>query len=139
MNVLGPSSPAYGEYNFESPLKFIKDPFAAGKKNSKYYKGKIVLLVDRKTASKAEHMAMIIQQSPNCITVGEQTFGAVMNRNEVILMDKTTIDFTGMGAFYPNNLGVQIYGVKIDYEVKESAINYNPNQYIEEAIKIIKQ
>jgi C-terminal processing protease CtpA/Prc len=139
LNVLGPSSPAYGEYNFESPLKFIKDPFAAGKKNSKYYKGKIVLLVDRKTASKAEHMSMIIQQSPNCITVGEQTFGAVMNRHEVILIDKTSIDFTGMGAFYPNDEGVQRNGLKIDYKVKESAKNYNPNQYIEEAIKIINQ
>lgn len=139
IKLLGPVFPSYGEYNFESPLKFINDPFAAGKKNSNYFKGKIILLVDRKTASNAEHIAMIIQQSPNCITVGEQTFGAVMNRNEVILLDKTSIDFTGMGAFYPNDLGVQIFGVKIDYEVKESAKNYNPNLYIEEAIKIIKQ
>jgi hypothetical protein len=44
-----------------------------------------------------------------------------------------------MGAFYPNDIGVQRNGIKIDYEVKESAKNYNPNQYIEEAIKIINQ
>lgn len=139
LKVLGPLFPSFAAYDIEAPLKIVTDPFAAGKNNTRYFKGKIVLLVDRKTASKAEFIGMAIQQSPNCITIGEQTFGAVMNRTEIILMDKTTIDFTGMGAFYPNDIGVQRNGLKIDYEVKESAINYNPNQYIEEAIKIIKR
>jgi C-terminal processing protease CtpA/Prc len=139
LKVLGPLVPSYATYDIEAPLKIVADPFAAGKNNTKYFKGKVVLLVDRKTASKAEFIGMAIQQSPNCTTVGEQTFGAVMNRHQIILIDKTSIDFTGMGAFYPNDEGVQRNGIKIDYEVKESAINYNPNQYIEEAIKIINQ
>ena len=139
LKVLGPLFPSFAANDIEAPLKIVTDPFAAGKNNTRYFKGKVVLLVDRKTASKAEFIGMAIQQSPNCITIGEQTFGAVMNRTEIILMDKTTIDFTGMGAFYPNDIGVQRNGLKIDYEVKESAINYNPNQYIEEAIKIINQ
>jgi C-terminal processing protease CtpA/Prc len=123
----------------QAPLKFLKNPFAAGSKNRKYFKGKIVLMVNRSTGSRAEYFAMLIQQSPNCTAIGEQTFGAIMNRIEITLSDKTTIDFTGMGAFYPNDIGVQRNGIKIDYEVKESAKNYNPNQYIEEAIKIINQ
>jgi len=139
LKVLGPLFPSFAANDIEAPLKIVTDPFAAGKNNTRYFNGKVVLLVDRKTASKAEFIGMAIQQSPNCITIGEQTFGAVMNRTEIILMDKTTIDFTGMGAFYPNDIGVQRNGLKIDYEVKESAINYNPNQYIEEAIKIIKR
>ena len=139
LKVLGPLFPSFAANDIEAPLKIVTDPFAAGKNNTRYFKGKVLLLVDRKTASKAEFIGMAIQQSPNCITIGEQTFGAVMNRTEIILMDKTTIDFTGMGAFYPNDIGVQRNGLKIDYEVKESAINYNPNQYIEEAIKIIKR
>lgn len=139
LKVLGPLFPSFAANDIEAPLKIVTDPFAAGKNNTRYFKGKVVLLVDRKTASKAEFIGMAIQQSANCITIGEQTFGAVMNRTEIILMDKTTIDFTGMGAFYPNDIGVQRNGLKIDYEVKESAINYNPNQYIEEAVKIINQ
>jgi len=139
LKVLGPSVPSYAAYNIEAPLKIVADPFVAGKNNTNYFKGKVVLLVDRKTASKAEFIGMAIQQSPNCITIGEQTFGAVMNRHQIILIDKTSIDFTGMGAFYPNDIGVQRNGLKIDYEVKESAKNYNPNQYIEEAVKIIKR
>ena len=139
VKILAPSKPSLGNYDMQAPLKFLKNPFAAGSKNRKYFKGKIVLMVNRSTGSRAEYFAMLIQQSPNCTAIGEQTFGAIMNRIEITLSDKTTIDFTGMGAFYPNDIGVQRNGIKIDYEVKESAKNYNPNQYIEEAIKIINQ
>lgn len=139
LKAFAPVFPSYAEYDIEAPIKIIKDPFSSGRNNKNFYKGKVVLLVDRKTASKAEFIGMAIQQSPNCITVGEQTFGSVMNRTKVILMDKTTIDFTGMGAFYPNDERVQRNGLKIDYKIKESALNFNSNQYVEEAIKIINQ
>lgn len=139
VKVLAPIQPSYGVYGMQAPLKILKNPFAAGSKNPKYYKGKIVLLVNRRTLSRAEYFGMIIQQSPNCFTMGEQTGGAAMNRIEVRLADKTTIDFTGMGAFYPNGTGVQRNGLKVDFEIQESAIHYNPNKYIEEAIKIIEK
>jgi carboxyl-terminal processing protease len=139
VKVLAPFKPSIGEYDMKAPLRLIKNPFSIGSKNSKYYKGKIVLLVNRRTLSKAEYFGMLIQQSPNCITIGEQTGGAVMNRIEITLSDKTTIDYTGLGAFYPNDIGVQRNGLKLDYEIKENAINFNPNKYIEEAIKIIEK
>jgi C-terminal processing protease CtpA/Prc len=139
MKALVPLAPSFAEYNIKAKLRLIYNPFSAGKKNKNYYKGKVVLLVDRSTGSMAEYFAMAIQQAPNCITIGEQTFGAVMNRNEVILSDKTTVDFTGMGAFYPNDLEVQRNGIKLDYKVVESALNYNSNKYFEEAIKLINK
>lgn len=139
VKILAPSKPSYGKYDMQAPLKILKNPFATGSKNSRFYKGQIVLLVNRSTGSRSEYFGMVIQQSPNCITIGEQTVGAVMNRNEITLSDKTTIDFTGMGAFYPNDIEVQRNGLKLDVEVQESAINYNPNKYIEEAIKIIEK
>ena len=139
IKILAPCYPSYAEYDIEAGLKIVKNPFVAGKKNPDYYTGKIVLLVDRSTASKAEYIAMAIQQSPNCITIGEQTSGAPLNLNLVPLIDKTSIGFTGQGAFYPDDTEVQGKGIKIDYQVKESALNYNPNLYIEEAIKLIQQ
>lgn len=139
IKVLGPTLPSYGEYDIKAPLRIISNPFSSGSSNKNYYKGKIVLLADRKTGSNAEFIAMSIQQAPNCTTVGEQTFGAVMNRIPITLTDKTTIDFTGMGAFYPNDKNVQRNGLKIDYPIKESAMNYNPDLYLEEAIKIIQK
>ena len=139
VKVLSPLKPSYAQYDMQAPLKILKNPFSSGSKNSNYYKGKVVLLVNRRTLSKAEYLGMLIQQSPNCTTIGEQTGGAVMNRIQITLADKTTIDFTGMGAFYPNDIGVQRNGLKLDYEITENAINYNPNKYIEEAIKIIEK
>lgn len=139
IKVLGPLQPSIGEYDMQAPLKLIKNPFSTGSKNSDYYKGKVVLLVNRRTISKAEYMGMAIQQAPNCITVGEQTGGAVMNRIQFTLADKSSIDFTGMGAFYPNDIGAQRNGLKIDHEIRESAMGFNPNQYIEDAIQLIEE
>tara|TARA_R110002051_G_C8769485_1_gene503511 strand:+ start:33081 stop:34709 length:1629 start_codon:yes stop_codon:yes gene_type:complete len=129
--------PAYGKYDFKPALNIINNPFKVGKNTKNYYKGIVVLLVDRTTASKAEWIGMAIQASPNCTTIGEQTFGAVMNRNTIKLLDATTIDFTGVGAFYPNDEGVQRKGLKLDLEIKEKALNYDDNLYIATAIKLI--
>jgi len=131
-------NPSMGEYNAEAPLKMIANPFKIGKKNANYYKGKIILLVDRKTGSQAEWFGMAIQQSPNCITIGHQTMGAVMNITSAILPDKQEFYFTGAGAFYPNGESVQRKGLRIDYPIKESCVNYNSELYIEQAVKIIE-
>jgi carboxyl-terminal processing protease len=138
IEILAPSKPSYGVYDLQSRLKLIKNPFVSGTTNKDYYKGKVILLVDRSTASHAEFLAMQIQQAPNCYTIGEQTFGAVLNRKRVPLTDKTTIDFTGMGGFYPNGQEVQGRGLKIDYEIKEKAKNFNKNLYIEQAVQLIQ-
>jgi len=55
VKVLAPSKPSYGLYAMQAPLRILKNPFAAGSKNKKYYKGKIVLLVNRRTLSRAEY------------------------------------------------------------------------------------
>ncbi len=137
VKVLSPISPSFGEYDVKAKLRFLMNPFSAGRKNKNFYKGKVVLLVDRETQSNAEWIGMAIQNSPNCITVGEQTSGAVMNITRFKMVDQSFIYFTSGGAFYPDDFGAQRNGLKIDYEVQESALNYNPNLYVEEAIKII--
>lgn len=139
VKVLSPISPSLGEYDVRAKLRFIMNPFSAGRKNKNFYKGKVVLLVDRETQSNAEWIGMAIQNSPSCITVGEQTSGAVMNITTFNMVDQSSIYFTSSGAFYPDDIEAQRNGLKIDYEVAESAINYNPNLYIEEAIKIINK
>lgn len=140
IKVLMPYAPSIGEYDGQSGMKFFKNPFASGSKNTNYYDKKIVLMVDRNTGSKAEFIGMAIQNSPNCISIGEQTMGAVMNVIEYPLIDRTMFRFTGMGAFYPSdNTGVQRKGLKIDHIIKESALGYDYKTYLEEAVKIIEQ
>jgi len=139
LKTLTAVKPAYGNYGVNAVTSFIMDPFKAGKRNKNYFKGKVILLVDRTTASMAEWMGMAIQAAPNCITIGEQTFGAVMNRNEVPLIDGTKIDFTAVGAFYPDDKGVQGKGLQLDHEIKESALHYDSNLYIKKAVALINQ
>lgn len=139
VKALAPIKPSYGTYDSNTALGFLKSPFKAGKSNKSYFKGAIVLLVDRTTASKAEWIGMAIQASPNCTTIGEQTFGAVMNRNQIPLIDGTTIDFTGVGAFYPNDESVQRKGLNLDYAIIEHALHYNHNLFIEKAIEFINR
>jgi C-terminal processing protease CtpA/Prc len=132
------NQPSVGEYDGQGLLKFISDPFNTGTSNREYYKGKVVLLVNRKTQSKAEYIGMAIQQAPNCITIGEQTAGSVMNVVEYTMSDATKIYFTGLGGFYPDGKEVQKNGLRLDVALKESAKNFDPDLYIKEAIKIIE-
>jgi carboxyl-terminal processing protease len=132
------NTPSYGEYDGDSPLKKIINPFKLGSNNPDYYKGKVILLVNNSTISKAEYFGMTIQQAPNCITIGEQTSGSVMNIVSFTLPDKSVINFTGLGAFYPNGEEVQRKGLRIDYYVKETVKNYDPELYIKDAIRIIE-
>ncbi|MFC3879473.1 S41 family peptidase [Algoriphagus namhaensis] len=138
MKALVSTSRAYGEFITKTALSIISNPFEAGKRNKSFFKGKVILLVDRLTGSKAEWIGMAIQASPNVITIGEQTFGAVMNRNPIPLIDGTSIDFTGVGAFYPGGEGVQRKGLKLDLEIKESAVGYDKDLYVNTAIRLIR-
>jgi len=138
VKLLLPHAPGYAVYNAKAKLRLFGNPFKAGRKNKNYFKGKIVLLVDRNTASQSEWIGMKIQQAPHCITIGEQTFGAVMNRNKVVLADSTTVDYTYSAALYPDDTPVQRKGLKIDILVKERARSFNPDLYIDEAIKLLE-
>lgn len=131
--------PGLSEYDLQAPLKIINDPFKAGGTNKNYYKGKVVVLVDRNTQSRMEYIALMLQQSPNCITIGEQTAGVFMNIIEYKLPDGESVYYTGMEAFYPDDTSAFKKGVRLDKVVKQSAINYDPNLYVKEAIKIIQQ
>lgn len=141
LDLLTWSSPAYGEWGPKGAIMMVADPFVTGNKNKDYYKGTVILLVDRNTASKSEFLAMAIQQAPNCVTIGNQTAGAVMNRKLVILKDGTTIDFTSGGAFYPNDrtYSVQRNGIKVDHIVPEQATGYNTYGVIQYAIDWAKE
>ncbi|WP_215223556.1 S41 family peptidase [Echinicola shivajiensis] len=131
-----PNRPSLAHYD-KAPLKIIKNPFIAGSKNPKYYKGKVLLLVNKTTMSQAEYIGMAIQVSPNCITVGENTAGAQMNVASFILPDKSEINFTSLGAFYPDGTEAQRIGLKIDYYVKETTSNFLRDQYLLKGIELI--
>lgn len=81
---------------------------------------------------------MMLQQVPGCVTIGEQTAGVFMNVLEYKLPDGDPILYTGMQAFYPDDVQAFKKGVRLDKEIKQSALNYDPELYIKEAVKIIQ-
>ncbi len=128
------------KYFTKANVRLLLNPFKVGRKNRNHYKGKIVLLVDASTGSNAEFIAMTIQSAPNCITMGSQTFGAVLNRNEVILIDNTTLDFTGMGAFYPDtDTEAQRNGLRIDLKIQASTASYEKDVFMDKAIDLLRE
>ncbi|WP_298515292.1 S41 family peptidase [uncultured Kordia sp.] len=139
IKVLFPTKvPGLGEYDAEAPLNFVSDPFSGGRKNKNYYKGKVILLVNKSTISQAEYISMAIQNSPNCITIGEETLGAVMNITSIPMPEGAAINFTSMGAFYPDGTNVQRKGVKIDYKVTQMASQPERDMMMEKALEILE-
>ncbi|WP_225581511.1 hypothetical protein [Myroides odoratimimus] len=63
------------------------------------------------------------------------------NRVRVLLKDDTTIDFSGYGAFYPNDKEYNVHrnGLKIDHIVSESANDYNAYGMIQYAVDLINK
>ncbi len=99
--------PSRFEYNLELNTMSSKKAFS----------GKVFLLVNEKSLSKAEFVAMSLQTADNIITIGSQTAGA---DGTVVIVDylggyKTA--FTGNGVMYPDGTETQRTGVKVDIEV----------------------
>jgi carboxyl-terminal processing protease len=139
IKLLSPLSNRPSLASFGKPwISNIIDPFKSGGKNSKYYNKKIILLVDNTTQSKAEFIGMAVQASPTCITVGENTAGAVLNIAVYKMPDGTEFRFTALGGFYPDGIGVQRKGLKIDHYVNETTSNFTKDQYILKGIELIK-
>ncbi|MCF6308126.1 MAG: S41 family peptidase [Flavobacteriaceae bacterium] len=139
IKVLFPSinKPSYSEYS-SSRLKLIMDPFKAGKNNDKYYRGKVILLVNHFTQSQAEYLGVSIQASPNCITVGEQTAGSPMNIANFTFPDGTKVSITSLGSFYPNGESIQRKGLKIDHYINDDLLDLTQDPYLKKAIEVIK-
>ena len=62
--------------DMDYPSRYVYKDINKTFKGSRTFKGKIILLVNEKTLSRAEFTAMALQTADNVITVGSQTAGA---------------------------------------------------------------
>lgn len=124
--------------SLEYPGKFTIIEDKIGVKNKNNYKGKIILLVDETSISRAEYMAMAFQAFDNVITIGSQTAGAngdVVNFN---FSDGFYTGFSGSGVYYPDGSDIQRKGVKIDITVMPTikGLQSNKDEILEKALEI---
>lgn len=77
-----------------------------------------VILVNERTQSYLEFLAMKYQSLNNVKTIGSQTAGADGNISSIRLPGKISTCFSCIGIFYPDGTQTQRLGVKIDIIVK---------------------
>ncbi len=123
------------------PGWFAGSPFSLGSTNDDYYKGKVVVLVNAETLSRAEYTTMAFQAAPGCVVVGSQTAGADGDVVMLLLPGGIRTLISGLGVFYPDGTNTQRVGVRIDHYVTPTVegIRAGRDELLEKALEIINQ
>jgi C-terminal processing protease CtpA/Prc len=82
-----------------------------------HYDGKVVVLVDETSLSRAEYTAVALQSAPHTLVIGSTTAGADGDLSGFPLPGGLRSAISGLGVFYPNGTPTQRVGVHVDIEV----------------------
>jgi len=137
-----PKRTPYYRFNFPEtnyPGKFYTAVNSIGKKNSDYYKGNVVVLVDENTQSQAETTVMMLKQHPRVKVIGSNTSGA---NGDITMFKIAGLDtcFSGLGAYYPDGRETQRIGIVPEIIVKPTVkgILEGRDEVLERALEYIK-
>ena len=100
------------------PGRFSKPKNISMRGGKSTFKGKVIILVNSESVSRAEFTAMAFQTADNAITIGNQTTGADGDVSVFQYMGGYTTTMSGNGIAYPDGTESQRKGVKIDILVK---------------------
>jgi hypothetical protein len=112
-----------------------------GKTNKDFYKGRLIILVNENSQSRAEFYAMSFHAVPNALILGSTTAGADGNISPFVLPGGITTMISGLGVYYPDGKETQRIGIVPDVEVKPTikGISEKKDELIEKAIEIINR
>lgn len=99
-----------GRFFWEKPKTL--DPI-----KNEYYAGKVVVLVNEETQSRAEISTMLMQIGDNVTTMGSQTAAADGDISRIEFLTFRS-GMSGLGIFYPDGTETQRVGIKVDIEVR---------------------
>ncbi len=113
----------------------------AGKKNKKYYKGKVVILINETSQSSAEFHTMAYRVNPNATVIGSTTAGADGNVSEFYLPGGIYTMISGIGVYYPDGKETQRIGIVPNMELKPTiqGIQKGQDELLNKAIEIINK
>jgi len=122
-----------GEFTFTSPYNMLK--------SEDLYRGKLVVLVNEATQSRAEYTAMAFRAGNNTTIIGSQTAGADGNVSDIFLPGGLKTWISGIGVYYPDGRETQRIGIVPDIVVKPTVkgIREGRDDLLEKAIEIIKK
>jgi C-terminal processing protease CtpA/Prc len=84
---------------------------SVGPSSGVHYGGKVVVLVNEKTQSYGETLAMLFQAIPGVVLMGSQTAGANGNIVQLVLPGGLETYYSGAGMYYPDGHETQRIGI----------------------------
>ena len=120
-----------GEFTFTNPLNIPK--------SKQVYNGKIIVLVNEQSQSRAEFTAMAIRAGENTTIIGSKTAGADGEISTLFLPGGISTMFSGIGIYYPNGTETQRIGIIPDIVVKPTieGVKSGKDEILDKAIEII--
>lgn len=128
--------------NIDNPGEFIYHPFFnIINKSEEYYQGKLIVIVNEETQSRAEGLAMAFRAGNNTTIIGSTTAGSLGNVSTIILPGGLGTQITGNNTHYPDGKETQRVGIVPDIEVKPTikGICEGRDELLEKAVEIINQ
>ncbi|WP_219134529.1 S41 family peptidase [Janthinobacterium sp. UMAB-60] len=106
-----------------------------------HYAGKVMLLVDEISQSRAEYTAMALRVAPRAKVIGSTTAGADGNSSPFALPGGLSTLISGIGVFYPDRRPTQRVGIIPDIEVRPTlaGIRAGRDEVLEAAIAEIRR
>lgn len=131
-----PSQHVPGAFEYQFHLPPSQDFF-----NPSFYKGPIAVIVNNKTQSAGETMALQFKGRKDTKIIGNQTAGANGDVRYINLPGGFKATFSSLGVYYPDKTGMQKIGVRIDEIVYPTlqGIKQGRDELLERAIEYIWQ
>jgi C-terminal processing protease CtpA/Prc len=104
------------ELSIPGMFKFVETE-PSGPKGTYQFEGNVAVLVNERTISYGEFLAMDLETCDNVVVIGTQTAGAVGFVSPIEVLEGFKTGFTGTGIFYPDMSHVQRKGVRIDQKI----------------------
>ena len=145
-----------GKHLHSKPVEFVRftqmtpanpgqfdwtEPFQVGEVNPRYYKGKVVILINEKSQSQAEYTTMAFRSSPNATVMGSHSAGADGDISQITLPGGMSTTISGLGVYYPDGTATQQIGLVPDIAVKPTiaGIRDGRDEVLEQAVSYINQ
>lgn len=143
-------------YFADKPVEFVKPSFASiqrpgmfdlqpawkvGDNNALSYKGKLIVLVNEFTESRAEYLAMALKAMPNVTVIGNNTAGTDGDASEFFLPGGLKTRITGVGYYWPDGAETQRIGIIPDIIVQPTlkGIRAGKDEVLDFALSYIKR
>ena len=124
--------------NINNPGEFTYGKDLSIPPKGKFYKGKVVVLVNEISQSQAEYTAMAFRAGDDVTIVGSTTAGADGNVSRIALPGGLGTSISGIGVYYPDGTETQRVGIIPDIEVLPTikGIKEGRDEILEKAIEI---